>query len=480
MIRFLLGDAEQTVTGVEPGTTVLEYLREMEQLKGTKEGCATGDCGACTVVLGELDGEKVRYRAANSCIAPLVSLHGKQLITIEHLQHAGGMHAVQQAMVDCHGSQCGFCTPGIVMSLFAHLKTHHGPQKNRLTESLGGNLCRCTGYSPILEAGIQMYDQPAEDQFATGEVNVVTRLKQVAAQTAVIELEAEGSCCYVPQSVEQLASLLQQHPSGKLLAGGTDLMLEITQNPCAADILFYTGCVKELLEINAAGGALEIGAAVTYSDCAQLLIEQYPDLQELIRRFGSQQIRNFGTLGGNIGGASPVGDMLPFLIVIGAELVLRSGDGTRPLGIENFFVSHRKTSLRSGEFIERILIPKARPGYLFKCYKVSKRLDDDTSSTCGAFYIAIEEGIVRDVRIAFGGMDEIPKRAKHCEDVLRGQTWNQATINRAMQVLECDFTPISDFRASAGYRMQASENMLQRLFLESSAPSSQLRITGRG
>jgi xanthine dehydrogenase small subunit len=479
VIRFLLGDKEHFITGVDPTITVLEYLRENLLRKGTKESCATGDCGACTVVLGELAAAGVRYRAINSCITPLGNLHGKQLITVEDLKNGGRLHAVQQAMVDCHGSQCGFCTPGFVMSMFAHLKTHDQSDKAELINSLDGNLCRCTGYRPILDAAMEMYDHTTEDLFAAGETATISSLEQIAGQTSPIELKANGRRYYAPETADELATFLRQHPGAKLLAGGTDLTLDMMQRLREPDVLVHTGRVKELLQVRDTGAALEIGAAVTYSDCEQALVEQYPDLRELFDRFGSRQIRNQGTLGGNIGNASPTGDMLPFLVVVGANLVLRDGDAVRTVAVEDFFVGYKNTVQCPEEFIERIVVPKARPGYLFRIYKVSKRLRDDVSATCGAFHIKIENGMVRDASVAFGGMAEIPKRANRCEEALREQPWTQGTIDTAMAALGQDFTPISDFRASAGYRMQASKNLLQRLFLESNSRASKLRVTSR-
>ena len=477
MIRFLLCDAEETISDLDPATSILSYLRDVRRRSGTKNGCSTGDCGACTVVLGDLNGEALRYRAVNACITPLFTLHGKQLITVEHLKHVGDLHTVQQAMVDCHGSQCGFCTPGIVMSLFAHLQTHSQPQKDTLIDSLCGNLCRCTGYRPILDAGIEMYASPLDDQFRRNEADTVVRLRAIAGSTQSVEAELNGKRCFAPQSIRQLAPLLQTYPDALLLAGGTDLMPGLVGRSEKPDVVVYTGNIAELQECSASGETLEIGAAVPYSDCVDLLVEEYPGLREIFRRFGSQQVRNLGTLAGNIGSASPCGDMLPFLIVVGAALVLRSGNQTRIEGVGSFLVGYRKTSLRPGEFIERVIIPKAKPGYLLQAYKVSKRLDDDISSSCAAFHVRIEDGVIRDAGIAYGGMADIAKRASHCEGALVGQAWNQATIDEAMRALEDDFTPISDFRASANYRMQASKNLLQRLFLEcnDSAPGLSVR-----
>lgn len=480
VIQFLLDNEKHAVNAVDPNTTVLDYLREHLQRIGTKEGCASGDCGACTVVLGELGDEGIRYRAINACITPLGHLHGKQLITVEDLQDGGRLHAVQQAMVDCHGSQCGFCTPGFVMSLFAHMKTHEQPNKAEIRESLGGNLCRCTGYRPILDAAIQMYEPASADQFTAREPATVANLEQITNQASPIDLVANDKRYHAPESIDELAALMRQYPGAKLLAGGTDLCLEMTQYLQELDVLLCTGRVRELLQLDDTGNALEIGAAVTYSDCEQVIVEQYPDLRELMERLGSRQVRNQGTLGGNIANASPIGDMLPFLIVIGADLVLRRGVEARTIAVEDFFVSYKKTALQPGEFIEHIVLPKARRGYLFRAYKISKRLGEDISVTCGAFHMKIEEGIVRDVKIAFGGMAGIPQRAKRSEAALRNQPWTQDTVDTAMTRLEDDFTPISDFRASADYRMHAAKNLLQRLFLENDSHPEELRVTYHG
>ena len=479
MIRFLLANTERCINGLDPTISVLAYLRDAEQLKGTKNGCSTGDGGACTVVLGEPVGDTLRYRAINACITPMVSLHGKQLITVEHLKHTSGLHAVQRAMVDCHASQCGYCTPGIVMSLFAHLHTHEQPVEATLIESLSGNLCRCTGYRPILQAGAAMYADRVDDQFTEAQASTVVRLKHISAAPVETGVEKNGRRYYWPQSIRQLTSILQQYPDATLLAGGTDLMQNLLKNMVETDTVVYTGYVRELHEVNATATALEIGAAVAYSDCAKLLVEEYPELDELLQRFGSQQIRNVATLAGNIGSASPCGDMLPFLIAVGAEVALRLGEDIRSSAVEKFIALKRKSALLPGEFIEQILVPRRRPDYVLRVYKVSKRREDDISSICGAFNMKIEDGLVCGIRIAFGGMAEVTKRAEHCEAALQGQPWNQLTVGSAMEALEYDFTPISDLRASAGYRMQVAKNMLQRLFLQTDDPSSGPKVEPR-
>ncbi|MGI9285160.1 MAG: xanthine dehydrogenase small subunit [Pseudomonadales bacterium] len=477
MIKFLLNNEEHLIQDVDPNTSVLDYLREHLLRTGTKEGCASGDCGACTVVLGELDGSKIKYSAANSCIAPLGSLHGKQLITVEDLKNGDTLHPVQQAIVDCHGSQCGFCTPGFVMSMFAYRKTNAQPDRNSINEALGGNLCRCTGYRPIIDAAVQMYVPGLDDQFSAREAETITALTRINADDAEIELEGNGKKYFAPSNVQVLADLLLHYPQAKLIVGGTDLSLEFTQFLREFEVLIYTGRVKELLEVKESADNIEIGAAVSYTDCKDILIAQYPDLHELIDRLGSRQIRNQGTLGGNIGNASPIGDMPPALIALDAQLVLRKGGARRTIPVADYFISYKKTAQQPAEFIERIIVPKAKPGYLFKAYKISKRLEDDITATLGVFHVKLENGTVADARIAFGGMAEIPRRATHCELALQGQTWSQETIAAAMAVLTDDFSPISDFRASADYRMQTSQNLLQRLYLETQSQSRQVRVT---
>lgn len=478
MIKFLLNNEEHLIQNVDPNTSVLDYLREHLLQTGTKEGCASGDCGACTVVLGELDDDhKIRYSAVNSCIALLGSLHGKQLITVEHLKNGDALHPVQQAMVDCHGSQCGFCTPGFVMSMFAYRKTNAQPDRDSINEALGGNLCRCTGYRPIIDAAVQMYDSPLEDQFTAREAETIAVLARINAGDAEVELTGNGKKFFAPSNVNVLADLLLLHPQAKLVVGGTDLSLEFTQFLREFEVLIYTGRVKELLETKDCGDAIEIGAAVSYTDCKAILIEQYPDLHELIDRLGSRQIRNQGSLGGNIGNASPIGDMPPALIALDAQLVLRKGDATRIIPVADYFVRYKRTVLQPSEFIERVIVPKAKPNYLFKAYKISKRLEDDITATLGVFHLKLENGTVADARVAFGGMAEIPKRATHCEQALQGQGWSQETIAAAMAALADDFSPISDFRASAQYRMQTSQNLLQRLYLETETSARQVRVT---
>lgn len=467
MVRFLLNNEQCSIDDVNPNISVLDYLRDHLDRVGTKEGCASGDCGACTVVLGEVRDGQLSYSAINSCITPVGNLHGKQLITVEDLKSGSSLHPVQQAMVNCHGSQCGFCTPGFVMSMFAYRKTNEHAERESIIEALGGNLCRCTGYQPIIAAALQMYEPNAEDQFSDKEKDTLAALATIEESSDAVALSGAGKDYYAPTSCAQLADLLSTHPDAKLVAGGTDLSLEFTQFLREIDTLIYTGRVAEMLQLVETDNNLEIGGAISYSDCKDALCREYPDLHEFIERLGSRQIRNQGTLGGNVGNASPIGDMPPVLIALNAQLVLRSASGARTIPVEDYFISYKVTDQQAGEFIETIIVPKAKAGYHFKAYKISKRLEDDISAICGIFYLSVDKGVIVDASIAFGGMAEIPKRASLCQRALIGQPWNQNTIDVAMEALDNDYTPISDFRASSKYRALVSKNLLQRLFLDS-------------
>ncbi|GIZ12076.1 xanthine dehydrogenase small subunit [Pseudomonas sp. NCCP-436] len=476
MIQFLLNRELRTEHALDPNVTVLNYLREHVGKTGTKEGCASGDCGACTVVVGELDGDRVRYRTLNSCLTFVSSLHGKQLITVEDLKHQGRLHSVQQAMVDCHGSQCGFCTPGFIMSLFALQKNSDGFDKGQTLEALAGNLCRCTGYRPIIDAAEQACRQKQSDQFDAFESDTVAKLKAIAPRETA-ELNSGDKRCLVPLTVADLAEIYVANPQARLLAGGTDLALEVTQFHRELPVMIYVGHIEDMKRIEVTDEAIEIGAAATLTDCYQALAADYPDFGELLHRFASLQIRNQGTLGGNIGNASPIGDAPPLLIALGAQIALRQGNSRRILPLQDYFLDYKVTARQEGEFIEKIIVPRARPNQAFRAYKVSKRLDDDISAVCAAFNLTIEDGVVRDARIAFGGMAGIPKRASACEAALIGSAWYPDVIERACEALSEDFTPLTDFRASKEYRLLTAQNLLRKFFLEQQSPEIETRVT---
>lgn len=476
MIQFLLNRELRTEHALDPNVTVLNYLREHVGKTGTKEGCASGDCGACTVVVGELDGERVRYRTLNSCLTFVSSLHGKQLITVEDLKHQGKLHSVQQAMVDCHGSQCGFCTPGFIMSLFALQKNSSGFDKGATLEALAGNLCRCTGYRPIIDAAEQACCQKQPDQFDAFEADTVARLKAIAPRETA-ELNSGDKRCLVPLTVADLADLYAANPEARLLAGGTDLALEVTQFHRELPVMIYVGHIEDMKRIEVTDSAIEIGAAAALSDCYEALSREYPDFGELLHRFASLQIRNQGTLGGNIGNASPIGDAPPLLIALGAQIALRQGNTRRILPLQDYFLDYKVTARQEAEFIEKIIVPRKQANQAFRAYKVSKRLDDDISAVCAAFNLSIVDGVVTDARIAFGGMAAIPKRASACEAALVGSAWYPGVIERACDALGEDFTPLSDFRASKEYRLLTAQNLLRKFFLEQQSPEIETRVT---
>ena len=477
MVKFLLNQSVAVIDQIDPNTTVLDYLRDQLYRTGTKEGCASGDCGACTVVIAQVEDSTLIYRSANACITAVGSLHGKQLLTVEDLKQNGELHPVQQSMVDCHASQCGFCTPGFIMSMFALRKNNASSDPHKTIESLGGNLCRCTGYKPIIEAANQSFDFPCDDQFSAQHDNIVEQLNRINQQHPSAHLTHLDKQFFSPSTSDELSKLLLEYPEARLLAGGTDLCLEFTQFLRDAQILIHTGRVKDLATVELNDKSLVLGAAVTYSHAADQLISLYPDLKELIERLGSLQVRNQATIAGNIGNASPIGDMPPVLIALGAELVLRKGNERRTIAIEDYFIKYKVTTLQTSEFIEKIIIPRPSPLSEFKAYKISKRLEDDISATCGAFNVQIEQSAVSSIKIAFGGMAEIPKRAKHCEQALLNQPWNSKSIERAIVELKKDFSPISDFRASANYRLEVSQNMLRRLYLETENNNQLIRVT---
>ncbi|SFG12675.1 xanthine dehydrogenase small subunit [Neptunomonas qingdaonensis] len=484
MIHFLLNNQRQSISTIDPNTTVLNYLRNVQRRMGTKEGCASGDCGACTVVLAEVENGQLAYRSINSCLTLLPALNGKQLLTVEDLKEADQLHAVQQAMVDHHGSQCGFCTPGIIMSLFAYQKNasqKKSIQNNPCVEfnkaealaALAGNLCRCTGYQPIMNAAKEIGNHHQSDKFDQQKQRTIDILNSIQPVQCHAISNAQHSTTHAlktafsPTTLQELDELLQQHPAAQLLAGGTDLVLDITQKHQSFNTLIYLGEILVLKQINLTATHIEIGAAVPLSQCHSVIAEEYPDFGHLLERFASLQIRNQGTLGGNIANASPIGDAPPALIAAGAILQLRIAGVRRFLPIDEFFVDYRKTQLAQGEYIEKIILPRKPQDSIYRVYKISKRLDDDISAVCAAIHIKINHGQVSSAIIAFGGMAAIPKRASHCEQALLNQVWAETTIHQAMDALQHDFAPLSDFRASADYRMRAAQNILLKCWIES-------------
>ncbi|RJX75550.1 xanthine dehydrogenase small subunit [Vibrio sinensis] len=464
MITFLLNQEIRHEDNLSPNMTVLNYLRNQVTKKGTKEGCGSGDCGACTVVLGEVVDGALQYRSVNSCLTFISALHGKQLITVEDLQNNDSLHPVQKALVDFHGSQCGYCTPGFIMSMFALGKNKPNADKEDVMESLAGNLCRCTGYRPIVDAALSLStDQPLIDQFAQLERETIAKLTEIQDTEATLALG--NLSAFSPKTIDELATLYQAHPQAKLVAGGTDLALEVTQFHREIETLISVNLVEEMKRCEETDTDLIIGGNLPISDAYQLLKKHYPDFGELLHRFASLQVRNQGTIGGNVANASPIGDTPPLLIALNARIKLRCGSETRIMPIEDYFISYKVTAQQTSEFIEEIIIPKPTTAS-FRAYKLSKRLDDDISAVCGAFDIQVKDGKVLKARIAFGGMAATPKRAIRCENALLGKPWTDANVKEAMDILHDEFEPLSDFRASQEYRSLTAANMLRRYFIE--------------
>lgn len=476
MIKFLLNQELRVEQNIDPNTTVLNYLRSSAAKTGTKEGCASGDCGACTVVLGELIDDRIQYRSINSCLTFVSALHGKQLITVEDLKDGDKMHPAQQAMVDCHGSQCGFCTPGFVMSMFALGKNVAKPEKEDIHEALAGNLCRCTGYRPIVDAAHAMYEDAAEDRFDREAEQTIAKLRKLQTEDAP-QLSDGQKFAFNPRTVEELAGLYEKYPTARLVAGGTDLALEVTQFHREIEQLIYVGDIADMKKVERFDDRIELGSAASLTSCYQLLTDEYPDFGSLLHRFASLQIRNQGTLGGNIGNASPIGDSPPALIALDAQVVLRKGSETRTVALEDYFIDYKVTAQQESEFIEKVIVPRAQGNRQFRSYKISKRIDDDISAVLGCFNLEINDGRISDARVAFGGMAAIPMRASRCEAVLNGAKWNRATFEQAKQALAEDFKPISDFRASKEYRLLAATNLLTRYFVEIDSPEVETRVT---
>lgn len=465
-IRFLLdGVVRESPADTDPTLTVLNLLRYHLRRTGAKEGCAEGDCGACTVVLGELEGERVRFRAVNACILFAPMLDGRALFTVESLGREGALHPVQQAMVDLHASQCGFCTPGFVMSLYAHQREGAPNDPQSLKDALAGNLCRCTGYGPILAAGQAMGAAP--------EADIAAALKAIQPAEG-LAIEHKGRRFFAPRSADELAATLEANPDATVLAGGTDIGLWVTKQRRVLRTIVSLNDCADLKAVEDLGPAIRIGAAVRYADAHAALAALHPDFGELLRRLGGQQVRNLGTVCGNIANGSPIGDMPPALIAADATLVLRRGAARRELPLEAYFLAYGRQDRAPGEFVEAVIVPKPAAGRIFRIAKLSKRFDQDISAVCLGLSVGVEAGRVTDARIAFGGMAATPKRAAACEAALAGRPWTPATVETAVGALADDFAPITDMRASAGYRLEAAGNLIRRAVLESQDGAARL------
>jgi xanthine dehydrogenase small subunit len=474
-IRFFHGGRMVEVEGAAPTRTVLQWLREDARCTGTKEGCAEGDCGACTVIVGEpARGGKLALQTINACIRFLPTLHGKALFTVEDVTAAGdgGLHPVQQAMVDCHGSQCGFCTPGFVMSLAHCYERHVGkrkrPTRQQLADEIAGNLCRCTGYRPILDAGERMFELSAKRLPTAGAAAALRAMPRSALNYSAPSNAVPGRIdrFHAPRTLAALAKLRLAQPQARLLAGATDIGLWVNKQFRDLGDIVYVGEVAELRRIAVREGVLHIGAAASLEDAWAALAQRAPALTEAWLRFASPPIRHMGTMGGNVANGSPIGDSAPVLIALDAQLLLRRGERTRHLALADFYVDYMVNRLEAGEFVQAIEVPLAAFDASLRAYKISKRFDSDISAVFGVFRVVLDGDRVRDARFVFGGMAAIVKRAQAVEQAVVGQPWDEATVARATQALASDFKPLTDLRASAAYRLAVAGGLLQRYWLE--------------
>jgi len=492
-IRFVHRGEVQQVEGLAPTTTVLQWLREHAHCTGTKEGCAEGDCGACTVVVAERDAAtgELKRRTLNSCIQFLPTIDGQALFTVEDVTALGrqatpdALHPCQEALVSCHGSQCGFCTPGFVMSLWHSYEQHEQAlPRPELADALAGNLCRCTGYRPILDAGEQMYAAPRVTLDTAPVLAQLEALQAAAPDSLVYEgpnraAPTQAQRFHAPTTLAELATLREALPNARLLAGATDIGLWVNKQFRDLGEIIYVGRVAEFQGVTLSGGAqpvLEIGAGASLEAAWSALAQHVPALEEIWLRFASPPVRHAGTMGGNVANGSPIGDSAPILLSLGASLVLRKGAATREVPLSAFYLDYMKNDLQPGEFVQaiRVPLPDTANGEVVRAYKLSKRRDSDISAVCAGFFVRLDGERIAEARLGWGGMAATARRASATEAAITGQPWNEATLRAAQAALAQDFKPLTDLRASASYRLKVAQNLLERFWLET-RPGTPLR-----
>ena len=471
-IQFVLDNKIVTVDfneSLKPTTTLLNYLRSLPNHKGVKEGCAEGDCGACTVVIAEPKDGKMSYRAVNSCLVFLPMIHGKQVITVENLAERNGsetiLHPVQMALVESDGTQCGFCTPGVVMSLFGLYKNTEKPDRSEIEHSLAGNLCRCTGYQPILNAAINLPDSK-NDGFTENEPVILQMIENIKRNYGSLELIAGGQKYYKPATIEEALRLKEKHTSAVVISGSTDVALRQTKRFEKIDEIIDISAIEELKTIKEDNGFYIIGAGSSLEDLRIFFREKIPAFSEMLDKFASKQIRNIATIGGNLATASPISDTIPLMFALGAWITITGKKGERTCDMDSFIKGYRETALQDEDLIKEIIIPKPKPDNYIGFYKVSKRNDVDISSVSAGFSSEIVDGVIKKAVFAYGGMAAFTKRAQKAEKFLTGKEWNREIIEEAAILVQKDFSPISDVRAGADYRNEVAKNLLLRYFYD--------------
>ncbi len=472
-IQFIYNNKIHKIKNPDPNQTILDFIRSDLKKTGTKEGCAEGGCGACTIVLGELKNKKLFYKSINSCISFLPIINGKHLILIENLSSGDNkLHPVQEAMVKFHGSQCGFCTPGFVMSMFAMYKNFSKFSDEIIDETLSGNLCRCTGYRPIIDAAKSLNSRNTNDDFKKNEKKIINMLKKIQGRD--IEISYKNKKYFAPKSLNNLKKILKNNSNINFLSGGTDLSLEVTKKRDEIEKIISLNSIKELKFIKKTKKFIEVGSGVSLYEFQNVIKSYYPDFYNILKRYGSVQIRNVGTLAGNIATASPIGDSLPLLLSLDSKIKIQTLKSIKTIPLSEFFLSYRKTKLKKREFLYSVEIPINKQNH-FKAYKISKRFDDDISSVCASFNFLIKKNIIVKANIAYGGMSAIPKRAPIIEKALINSVFSEDTFTKAKNLLDADFSPIDDMRASKNYRVDVAKNLMMKFFYEVSGKKN-LRV----